>query len=69
MANYDIRDDWAKISQLFVEIEANSKLGIEIPTTKFSDLYGYFVRVLPRFPKDYNFKVVYQQCLQLSQDL
>lgn len=69
MANYDIRDDRAKISQLFVEIEANSKLWIEIPTVKFNDLHGYFVRVLPRFPQDYNFKVVYQQCLQLSQDL
>ncbi|MFA7717739.1 MAG: hypothetical protein WC875_03405, partial [Candidatus Absconditabacterales bacterium] len=69
VANYEIKSDRDKILGILVEIDAASKIGDQVPTTKFSELYASFQVVFPKFPQDYAFKVVYQQCLTLSQGL
>ena len=69
IANYDIQNDRDKISQIFVEIEANNKIGVETPIATFGQLNQSFSNIFPKFPQDYSFKVVYQQCLQLSNSL
>ncbi|MEI8091764.1 MAG: hypothetical protein WCG98_06180 [bacterium] len=50
-----------------VEIDAAGKVGDQIPASKFTQLNSSFQVVFPKFPQDYAFKVVYQQCLSLSQ--
>ncbi len=67
VANYEIQEDYNKILWLFVEIDAATKIGTQIPQTKFSELNASFQVVFPKFPQDYAFKVTYQQCLDLSQ--
>jgi len=52
-----------------VEIDAGSKIGTQIPQTKFAQLNASFQTVFPKFPQEYTFKVVYQQCLSLSQGM
>jgi len=69
IANYDIQNDRDTISQTFVQIEANNKIWVETPITTFSQLYKSFSNIFPKFPQDYSFQVVYQQCLQLTNSL
>jgi len=52
-----------------VEIDADTKIGQQVPSSKFSDLSTSFQTVFPKFPQDYAFQVVYQQCLTLSQGM
>lgn len=69
IANYDIQSDRDTISQTFVQIEANNKIWVETSITTFSQLYQSFSNIFPKFPQDYSFQVVYQQCLQLTNSL
>ncbi len=69
IANYDIRDDRAQISQTFVQIEANNKIWEETSISTFASLNQSFTNMFPKFPQDYDFQVVYQQCLQLTNSL
>ena len=69
IANYDIRDDREQISQIFVQIDANNKIGTQTSITTFLELNQNFTNIFPKFPQDYDFQVVYQQCLQLTQSL
>ncbi len=69
IANYDIRDDREQISQTFIQIEANNKIGTQTPIATFSELNQNFTNIFPKFPQDYDFQVVYQQCLQLTNSL
>jgi len=67
VANYEISADYNKILWFFVEIDAASKLGNQLPASKFAELNTSFQSVFPKFPQEYAFKVVYQQCLDISQ--
>lgn len=69
VANYDIKDDWDQISQIFVQIEANNKIWEQTPISTFDSLNQSFGNIFPRFPQDYDFQVVYQQCLNLTDSL
>lgn len=69
VANYAIKADRDKILGLLVEIDAASKIGDQIAQSKFIELNASFSAVLPKFPQEYAFKVVYQQCISLSQAL
>ena len=69
VANYEIKTDYDKILGLFIELDAATKIGDQIPQATFSQLNESFQTVFPKFPQDYAFKVVYQQCLSLSQGL
>ncbi|MCX6825204.1 MAG: PKD domain-containing protein [candidate division SR1 bacterium] len=69
IANYEIKADYDKILGLFVEIDAATKIGTQIPQATFSTLNASFQTVFPKFPQDYAFKVTYQQCLDVSQSL
>ncbi len=69
MANYDIQDDRDRISNIFVQIEANNKIWMETPVTTFWQLNQSFSNIFPKFPQDYSFQVVYQQCIQLTNSL
>jgi hypothetical protein len=69
VANYEIKTDWEKILDLFVQIDADSKIGQQTPQTKFANLHTSFVTVFPKLPQEYSFKVTYSQCLSLSQSM
>ena len=69
VANYDIKGDRDKISDLFVQIDADSKIGQPTASNKFTELHSSFVTVFPKFPQEYAFKVTYSQCLSLSQSM
>ncbi|MCX6823805.1 MAG: PKD domain-containing protein [candidate division SR1 bacterium] len=69
IANYEITTDYNKIMGLFVDIDAATKVGTQIPQAKFSELNTSFQTVFPKFPQDYAFKVTYQQCLDITQSL
>jgi len=62
IANNEVKDSWEKILQLFIEIEAMTKIGETIPSETFTDLNSNFAQVFPHFPNDYSFKVIYEQC-------
>lgn len=67
IANYQIQTDYNTILWIFVEIDAASKIGSQIPQSKFAELNTSFQVVFPRFPQEYAFQVTYQQCLDISQ--
>ncbi|MFA5747732.1 MAG: PKD domain-containing protein [Candidatus Absconditabacterales bacterium] len=69
VANYEIKSDYDKILGFFVQIDASSKIGQQIPTNIFSELSTSFQNIFPKFPQDYSFKVVYEQCLLLTNNL
>lgn len=69
IANYDIKDDRQQISNIFIQIEANNKIWTQTPLSTFKKLHQSFSNIFPQFPQDYDFKVVYEQCLQLSNSL
>lgn len=69
IANYAIQEDYNKILALFIEIDSASKIGTQIPQSKFAELNTSFQVVFPKFPQDYAFKVTYQQCLDITQGL
>lgn len=69
IANHDIVDDREQISQIFVQIEANNKIWEQTPTSTFSTLNQSFSNIFNRFPQDYDFQVIYQQCLSLTNSL
>lgn len=69
IANYAIATEWTQIQNLFVDIEAATKVGQDIDSAKFTQLNQYFTKVFDYFPQDYAFKLVYEQCKSLSQKL
>ena len=67
--NYTIQTDWNKIQEHFVQIEAAQRIWATISSEIFKELNTRFKVVFPAFPQDYNFKVIYEQCIQLSSSL
>lgn len=67
--NYETSTSRDTILWTFVEMDAANKIWKQLPKSKFSDLNSNFQRVFPKYPQDYSFKVVYEQCIQLSNDL
>ncbi|MDR2415704.1 MAG: hypothetical protein LBD75_03715 [Candidatus Peribacteria bacterium] len=64
--NYKINDDLEKIQESFVQLEAAQKMGVGVSSELFGKLTTYFKTVFLSFPQDHTFKVVYEQCIQLS---
>lgn len=69
IANYKINTDRQNLQWIFIEIESATKVGSEIPTSKFVDLNTSFKNIFEYFPQDYDFKLTYQACLTLSSEL
>jgi len=69
IANYEIGEDYQKILDYFVQIDAKTKLGEPINKDVFRELYDSFEIVFPHFPKEYEFKVIYEQCLLTTEKL
>jgi len=69
VANYEIQEDYSTILEIFVEIDAASKVGTQVSQSRFAELNASFQTVFPKFPQEYAFKVTYQQCLDISQSL
>ncbi len=67
--NYETSENRDKILWVFVEMDAANKIWKQIPSSKFSELSTNFQKVFPKYPQDYTFKVIYEQCIQLSNDL
>ncbi len=66
IANNEIKTNWEKTLGIFVEIDAYTKLGNVIQPDKFKELYTYFSSIFTKLPQEYSFKVTYQQCSLLS---
>ncbi len=69
IANYEIKESWEKVLWIFVEIDAYTKLWNNIHPDKFRELNSSFIALFPKLPQDYSFKVTYQQCNLLSDQL
>jgi hypothetical protein len=67
--NYKIQSDLDKIYENFVLIEAAQKVGNSINTEIFKELTPRFKKVFAAFPQEYDFKVTYEQCSLLSEQL
>ena len=68
-ANYQIQKDWNRLQELFIDIDADNKIGRLWWTTTYSELYSIMNRIFPYFPQDYNFQVVYKQCIKTTRDM
>ncbi len=69
IANYEIKTPWDKTLGIFVEIDAYTKLWNVIHPDKFKELNQHFATLFPKLPQEYAFKVTYQQCSLLSNQL
>ncbi|MDR0650579.1 MAG: hypothetical protein LBG59_04155 [Candidatus Peribacteria bacterium] len=67
--NYKINNDLEKIQGYFVQLEAAQKMGGSVSSELFRQLNTHFKIVFPSFPQDHTFKVIYEQCIQLSNAL
>lgn len=67
--NYETSANRETILGTFIEIDAANKLWNQLPKSKFSELNSNFQKVFPKYPQDYSFKVIYEQCTQLSDEL
>lgn len=67
--NYETSASRDQILWVFVEMDAANKIWKQLPASKFAQLSSNFQTVFPKYPQDYAFKVVYEQCIQLSNDL
>lgn len=68
-ANYQIQKDWDRLVQLFIDIEANKKVGVLNSAATFDELYQLMKRIFPYFPQDYSSQVLYQQCYSTLENL
>ena len=67
-ANYKIQKDWSRLSELFVDIDAENKIWKINGSSTYSELLGIMKRIFPYFPQqDYSFQVVYKQCLKTTE--
>lgn len=68
LANYKIQKDWKRLSELFVDIDAENKIGKISGSATYSELLGIMKRIFPYFPQeDYGFQLVYKQCLKTTE--
>ena len=68
-ANYQIQKDRNRLQELFVDIDADSRIGKIWWTTIYNELNAIMTRIFPYFPQDYNFQVVYKQCLKTTREM
>jgi PKD repeat protein len=69
IANYEISAAYEKVLGTFVEIDAYSKLWEGISQEKFKELHQNFIKIFPKFPQDYSFRVTFQQCTLITEKL
>lgn len=67
--NYQIADSYESLLDLFVEVEAISSIGEDIPASLFSEMNQVFGRVFPYLPQTSNNQIIYRQCELLTQEL
>ncbi|MDR2541382.1 MAG: PKD domain-containing protein [Candidatus Peribacteria bacterium] len=69
--NYRIQAGWDKIQEIFVQIDAAKRMGTtdSLSSDLFTELHRNFGSVFAAFPQEYNFKVIYQQCLDSASTL
>ncbi len=67
--NYLINDSWDAILDDFVKLEALSKVGKDPDENIFFDLNQNFQKVFPNLSQKKTYKIVYEQCNILSEDL
>ncbi len=65
-ANANFQPHIEKISELFLQLDANSQIGENLPTTVFSEISDTFGKLTPHLPQDYKFKLVYTKCSNLA---
>jgi len=67
--NYLINQQRDRILDIFVEIEAQSKVWEDIEENTFLELEQLFDDVFPYLPQQKSYKIVYQQCILLTESL
>lgn len=55
--------------ELFVDIDANNKIWNIGGNSTYAELHTIMNRIFPHFPQEYNFQVVYKQCLSTTKDM
>lgn len=65
-ANYEIKTGWDATLGLFVQIDSLMNMTQDIPSTKFGELNSHFAVLFQKFPQDFAFRVVYDQCRQVT---
>lgn len=68
-ANYGIAQIWDNVMQDFIQIQAKKKVGDTPDTSTFSRLSNNFSIIFPKLPQKNNYKIVFEQCLLLSNKL
>lgn len=69
LPNYQILDSYQLVLDSFVELEAKKRIWQDPGAAIFSKLNSSFASVFPYLPNNSNYKIVYQQCEILSQNL
>jgi len=69
ITNYMVGWDWWNLQDIFVQIESANRVWNVIPTSKFQELNKSFENIFKYFPQEYDFKITYQDCLSLSEEL
>ena len=67
--NYETEGHWNRVSESFVKIQAARNLGQDPSPELFKILHDNFEPVFKIFPQEHNFKITYEQCLNLSDSL
>ena len=69
-SNYQIQRDWNRLSELFVDIDAENKIWKINGSATYSELLSIMKKIFPYFPQqDYNFQLVYKQCLKTTESM
>lgn len=61
-ANYKIQWKREELLETLENLEASVRVGVDIPTSTFSDLSNLFSLIFPYFPKSPSNNIIYKQC-------
>jgi len=67
--NYQIAKERNEILNMFVQIQAVKNTGLDLDEDFFKKLATNFEKVFPRLPQESKFKVTYEQCRILTNNL
>ncbi len=69
IANYQVQSDLDKIEKALIEIDSSKTIWSQVGQQVFLDFYNWLDAANSYLPQEYEFQVIYNQCLILSKDL
>ncbi len=67
--NYQIADEYERLLDYFIDIEAAARVWTELEASMFRDINNIFRQVFTYFPRSSSNEIVYRQCILISDDL